>query len=400
MSAAAFAAPQQSAAPPAGRRARVLIASHSSRIAGAELVMLDLVGAFGPGSTAFLFAGGPLCDALVARGCPVAVSRRANDLASVKRDQSMARALPHARSIVAMAFEIAGHARRHSVVYANSQKAFMLAAPAAALARRPLVWHLHDILSAAHFGAGQRRLAVACANRFASRVIVPSNAAASAFTEAGGHAALLRMVPNGIDVAPEPLGAAELRATLGLPGGFLFGVFSRLAPWKGQHVALRALAQLPGARCVIAGSALFGEDAYAQSLGRMAAELGVADRVSFLGQRNDVPRLMRAMDAVVHPSVDPEPFGRTLVEAMLCRAPVIATRTGAAPEILDDGRAGLLVPPGDAGALAASLRQVMAGGLAAVAMLDQAEQRARSLYAAPRMVAAVQAVIASLLEGS
>ena len=188
-----------------------------------------------------------------------------------------------------------------------------------------------------------------------------------------------------------------MRASLGLPEGFLFGVFSRLAPWKGQRVALDALAQMPGAHCAIVGGALFGEDAYERSLREAAQEMGIADRVHFLGHRGDVPRLMSAMDAVVHPSVDPEPFGRTLVEAMLCRVPVVAARTGAVPEILDEGRAGLLVPPGDAAALASSLCRVMAGDVALSAMLDRAEERARRLYAAPRMIAAIRDVTAPLV---
>ena len=133
-----------------------------------------------------------------------------------------------------------------------------------------------------------------------------------------------------------------------MPPGPLIGVFSRLAPWKGQHIVLQALAGLPGVHGIFAGSALFGEDAYAASLRVLASELGIADRVVFLGQRGDVPALMRAVDIVVHPSVDPEPFGRTLVEAMLARTPVIATDAGAASEILGGGEAGMLVPPGDA----------------------------------------------------
>ncbi len=82
-------------------------------------------------------------------------------------------------------------------------------------------------------------------------------------------------------------------------------------------------------------------------LNRMVADLGLGDRVHFLGQRGDVPRLMRAVDAMIHPSIDPEPFGRTLVEAMLADVPVIATDAGAASDILEAGKAGTLVPPGE-----------------------------------------------------
>ena len=109
--------------------------------------------------------------------------------------------------------------------------------------RRPLIWHLHDIVDRSHFGPAQRRLQIALANRLAARVIVPSRAAATAFTSAGGRPELIEIVPNGVDLVPESWPPSKLRSELGLPAGPLAGVFSRLAPWKGQHVVLEALAR-------------------------------------------------------------------------------------------------------------------------------------------------------------
>lgn len=391
-------------------RPRVLFVNHTSRVSGAEMILLDAAPAWdgregsaqgGSAASAFLFEDGPLRAGLEARGIPVQVARRAGSFAGFRRDSSPWRALPMAAGMGAMVLEIARAARRHDLVYANSQKAFVLAAPAAALARRPLVWHLHDILDAAHFGPTQRRLAVGLANRFARRVIVPSQAAADAFGKAGGLAGLVRVVPNGLDLRPDPLPRPALRRELGLPEGpLLAGVFSRLSPWKGQHVAIEALAALPSSpdvRLLVAGSALFGEEDYAASLRQLAARLGVTDRVLFLGQRSDVPRLMRAVDAVIHPSVDPEPFGRTLVEAMLLRTPLVASSAGAAPEILEGGRAGALVPPGDAAALAAALARALVRGPEVEAELSYAEARALGRYGRSAMQAALRDTVAELL---
>lgn len=375
-----------------GRAAKVLFVNHASRLSGAELVLLDVVKGFRGGS-AFLFEDGPLRSALAALGITPILPVAGAGFTSIKRDRSLWRALPHLSGLVGMLARLARTARRFDVIYANSQKAFALAGPASALARRPLIWHLHDILSADHFGAGQIKLTVRLANAFATRVIVPSQACADAFTAAGGKAALLRVVPNGLDdrygdtrpVSAEALGLAPDTKVI-------FGVFSRLAPWKGQTVALRALQAVPDAGCIIAGGALFGEDDYARSLVDLAAELGVTERVRFLGHREDVPVLMRSVDAVVHPSIEPEPFGRTLVEAMLARRPVIAAKAGAIPEILEDGRVGLMFPPGDDVALAACLRQVQSG--ATDALLDPAEARARTFYSAERMRVGIEAVVA------
>ena len=358
---------------------RVLFVNHTSTGAGAELVLLDLVQAWA-GASAYLFEDGALNAAMRSRGVKVQVARWGSGLAGIQRDSSLLRALPLAGRLAATTAGLARAAHRHDLVYANSQKAFVLASVAAALARRPLIWHLHDIINGAHFGEGQRRLQVGLANRLAAGVVVPSQAAADAFTAAGGRTSLLHVIPNGIDLVRDPLPAAALRDHLGLPPGPLIGVFSRLAPWKGQHIVLRALARLPSVRCVVAGDALFGEHAYAHALHDLARDLGVLDRVQFLGQRPDVPRLMQACDAVIHPSVDPEPFGRTLIEAMLMRAPIIATDAGAPSEVLDGGAAGTLVPPGDVAALAEAVQAVLSNRVGLEPQVDRAEARARSQY--------------------
>ena len=335
---------------------RVLLVNHTSTVSGAELVLLDTAVGFTqawPGTGAYLFERGPLADALAARGVAIQIARWGGGLSGVRRDSPLWRAAaPLAGRMAATVLSLARAARAADVVYANSQKAFVLAALASRLARRNLVWHLHDIIDPTHFGAAQRRLQIGLANSCAAAVVVPSDAAAEAFVAAGGRRRLVIVVPNGLDLARDPAPRAQIRAELGLPPGPLIGVFSRLAEWKGQQVALDALARLPGTRAILAGAALFDEHAYEARLRARAAQPDLAGRVEFLGQRSDVGRLMQAVDVVVHPSIHPEPFGRTLVEAMLLGTQVVATDAGAAAAILDHGRAGTLVPPGDPAALA------------------------------------------------
>jgi glycosyltransferase involved in cell wall biosynthesis len=371
---------------------RVMFVNHTSKIAGAELVLLDLVRPW-QGASAFLFEDGPLNAAMDRQGLQVITSRWGKGLSTIRRDRSLWKAAPLACRLGAIITEIGTAARRHDVVYANSQKAFVLAAFAAFFARRPLVWHLHDIIDGAHFGSMQRRLQVALANRVAARVIVPSNAAAAAFVDAGGRRDLIEVVPNGVSIVPETSEREQLRKALALPDAPLVGVFSRLSPWKGQHVALQALAKLPGVHGIIVGDALFGESDYAARLRTLAAELDIVDRVHFLGHRSDVSELMRAVDVMVHPSVHPEPFGRTLVEAMLAGVPVVATDAGAASDILEGGTAGTLVRPDDADDLAAAIKHVLADPAALQAQLDHAAARARTHYGVPQMLDTVSDVI-------
>ncbi|WFS04264.1 glycosyltransferase family 4 protein [Rhizobium tumorigenes] len=329
---------------------RVLFVNQAGVMSGAEYVLASLTVGWKDAS-AFLLEGGPLEDVLRRQGIDVAVASGAK-LGTIKRDQSLFAALPLVARLLSLVRAIAAAARQKDVVYANSQKAFLLSGLASFLVRRPLIWHLHDIMDSRHFGTMQRRMQVTLANMRAACVIVPSQAAADAFAAAGGRAGSVRVVPNGITLDQPP---TLDRASLGLPQGPLIGVFSRLAPWKGQHVVLEALEALPGVHCIIVGSALFGEDEYRNRLIDMVGRAGLADRVHFLGQRADVASLMQTVDVVVHPSVDPEPFGLTLVEAMRAGTPVIATDAGASAEILDGGKAGTLVAAGDAIALAEAL---------------------------------------------
>jgi glycosyltransferase involved in cell wall biosynthesis len=150
-------------------------------------------------------------------------------------------------------------------------------------------------------------------------------------------------------------------------------------------VALEALAQVPRAHLLFVGDALFGEDAYRASLGAQAARLGLTDRVHFLGFRSDVPRLMRTVDVVALTSSAPEPFGRVVVEGMLARRPVIATGVGGVPEIVTDGT-GVLVPPGDAPALASALTRLFSDPVFASEVARKGRLRATTHFTVEAMV--------------
>ena len=167
------------------------------------------------------------------------------------------------------------------------------------------------------------------------------------------------------------------------------GSFSRLAPWKGQHVLLEGLPYLPGIHALLVGDAIFGEQAYAKALRQQSKDLGVEGRVHFLGFRQDIPRLMRLSDLVVHTSVAPEPFGRVIVEGMLARSPVVATRAGGAVEIVDDEVSGILVPPGDASALAGAISGLLTDPVRAQALAGAGYEKALEQFSVPAMLEGV-----------
>jgi len=141
------------------------------------------------------------------------------------------------------------------------------------------------------------------------------------------------------------------------------------------------------------GGALFGEDAAEARLRQQVTQAGMDDRVRFLGFRSDVPALMGGVDIVVHSSIQPEPFGRVIVEAMLAGTPVIATKAGGALEIVTEGDTGLLVPPGDAAALSQALGRLTADVSLRERLASAALAEARARFSPESCFPRIEAVI-------
>jgi glycosyltransferase involved in cell wall biosynthesis len=190
----------------------------------------------------------------------------------------------------------------------------------------------------------------------------------------GIPAAKMRVIQNGIDIAAfrrecDPVLRASLTGGTNRPVVF---TPARLHPGKGHLFLLDAAAQIPDAVFVFAGE---GEER-SRLLDR-ARQLQIADRVRFLGDRQDVPALLACSDLFVLPSLY-EGLPMSILEAMAAGCPVVATSVGGIGEAVTDGETGLLVPPSDAGALAAAIRRVLsdadfAGRLARAARVAVAE---------------------------
>jgi len=341
---------------------RVLFVDQSGEIGGAELSLFDLARGRKGISEVVLLSDGPFRKMLLGAGVSVTVLKMGIAV-NIKRNSGILRGLISSPSLLVAVFRLAIKSRQFDLVYSNTQKALVISALAVAISRRPLIWHLRDILTEEHFGRVNRRIAIFLANRFARSVIANSEATAAAYVASGGTAPL-QVVYNGIDAAPfdaiDRLQARlKLRSEIGVSGGTVVGVFSRFAPWKGQHVIVEACKGMRDVHVVFCGGSLFGELAYEQAVRARAASLGLLDRCHFLGFRSDVPLVMKGVDIIAHVSISPEPFGRVIVEGMLAELPVIATRGGGASEIIEDRKTGVLVPPGDAVALRNALADII-----------------------------------------
>jgi glycosyltransferase involved in cell wall biosynthesis len=221
----------------------------------------------------------------------------------------------------------------------------------------------------------------------------------------GGRTAPAWIVYNGLDLADidRPVDRQQVRAELGLPlDGQVLGCVARLVAWKGQEVFLRALAELaparPGLRGLMVGAPEGQTQDYARHLRDLAAELGIARRLVWTGYRDDVPRLLHAVDVLVHTSTEPEPFGRVLIEAMAAGVVVIGARAGAVPEIVTDSVDGLTVPPGDVAALAQAIARALDHPDEAAAWRRAARKTVEQRFTLPSYVNGVQRVYEEILE--
>lgn len=199
--------------------------------------------------------------------------------------------------------------------------------------------------------------------------IYVSKAIASYYEEQGLPAHKGRVILNGVSLA-EFTAAQEtetLRQELGLQAtDILVGNIGRLVWWKGYEFFLKAVAELlpsfPNLKALIVGETddMPRNLAYKESLRALTQSLGLSEVVIFTGFRADIPRIMAALDIIVHSATELEPGGRILIEALASGTPLVASKAGGILDIAEDGVHALLIPPGDAHAIAGAVKRLLA----------------------------------------
>jgi glycosyltransferase involved in cell wall biosynthesis len=369
----------------------ILFLDQSGELGGAELCLADLAEFSGENSAVFLFQDGPFADFLRDKNITVHVAVLPKNAAGVDKAAGWFSYLRAAPGMGLLIYRVIKVAKNFDLLYANTAKALVVGAIVALLLRKKFCFHLHDILTADHFSAMNRRLIVSLANR-AQAVVANSLATAEAYRRNGGKNHLVRVIPNGFEISRFQSGSGS-PLTEPLHNVFagespVVGLFGRITRWKGQHLLIQALGELPGVHGVIVGEALFTDEdrKYCHELRVLAAELGVADRIHFAGFRADILSLLLGVDLVVHCSTSPEPFGRVIVEAMLAGRPVIAAKAGGAMEILKDNETGLLVEPRNAHLLAKAIRRLLENRELATTMSRAAKRDAEERFGLDRVL--------------
>ncbi|RUT08374.1 glycosyl transferase [Dulcicalothrix desertica PCC 7102] len=361
---------------------KILFLDQSGKPGGAELCLIDIAKPYRSNCLVGLFADGSFRDLLEKNQIPVKILT--NQAIQVRKESTLIQGLASLTQLLPLINKVAKIASDYDLIYANTQKALVIGAIASFLSRRPLVYHLHDILSPEHFSKTNRTIAVTLANRFAKLIIANSQASKTAFIEAGGRADIVEVVYNGFDSTSYQVNEAQikqLRQELQLEDKFVIGHFSRLSPWKGQHILIEAIAQSSQeVTAILVGDALFGEQEYVKQLHEQVEKHQLQNRVKFLGFRSDIPQLMSACDLVAHTSIAAEPFGRVIVEAMLCGKPVVAASAGGAIEIVENNINGYLVTPGEPQELAQIIKTCFKEPSKTATLADNALRSARSRF--------------------
>jgi glycosyltransferase involved in cell wall biosynthesis len=327
---------------------------------------------------------GPLRGDLEAAGIevhvrPLAVMRR-----SLMSPGGMARV---AAAYAADAGGLGRLARTRGVALVHTNTSVTLGGSAAArIAGVPHVWHVREIY------AGFERWWPAYRRLLVTADALPCVSAATAAQFTGGP---VRVLHDGLAVRHARAPRDEARAALDLPADArVVAVLGRISVWKGQDVLIRALAdrRLDGTTALVCGAPWPGEERRERELRELATRLGLAERVRFLGFRDEVGLILGAADAVVVPSTHPDPLPNAALEAAAAGCCVVAAAHGGLTEIVRDGETGVLVEPGDPAALAgalAGLDAATADRLGAAAAADVTERfspealvrGARELYA-------------------
>jgi glycosyltransferase involved in cell wall biosynthesis len=358
---------------------RVLFVSPSAGLGGAERALIDALRSLrlvAPDWTLGVVAtdDGPLVDE---------TRRLAVDTTVLPLASGFAATGEFGRPAVATWLRLAasggaavGHARRlrayfrrwaPDVVHSNGAKAHILSAWAA-WSGLPLVWHVHDYVSARPVLAPLLRLHA----RRASLALANSHSVADDLRRVLGGAPRIETIYNAIDVerfAPEGP-RLDLDAAASLPpapeGTLRVGLSATFARWKGHDVFLRALAALSPSRnfrgYIIGGPVYRTGDASQvtrEELQGLARSLGIEDRVGFTGLLQDTAPALRSLDVVVHASTAPEPFGLVIAEAMAAGRAVVMSDAGGAREIGTAEQTCLTHSPGNADALAGQIVRLL-----------------------------------------
>jgi glycosyltransferase involved in cell wall biosynthesis len=359
----------------------ILVLHSSSDLYGASkmlLVITEVLQQRGHTVQVVLSTEGPLSDALRAKQVtvhiiPLGILRR--------KYMTPAGMLNRAVTLKSAVRKISTLIRKEKIdlVYSNTT-AVLAGAMAAKKTHTRHIWHIHEILEQSKW---LFRIISGLVKRYSDVVIVVSDAVKTSWSKLVAPEKI-HVVYNGIDYTPF-LNATGNEKAKGIPTDkMIIGMIGRVHHWKGQdyflQIASILIKKYPQLHFVMAGDVFPGNEYLYAKLEAIKKENGLHTCVTDLGYRTDIPELLRSFDIFVLPSTKPDPFPTVILEAMAAARPVAATRMGGAPEMIEDGISGWLIPHDDAGKAASILETLICDTALQTQSGEMARERVLSVF--------------------
>jgi len=402
-------------------RPRILYVDHTAIISGGEIALLNLLKTidrtlYEP--IVVLFTDGPLATELRQIGIETHILELDPAIANTRKDSLGVSTLSRVKDVwKAMKFVRRLRqfmiAQRVDLVHANSLKADLLGGIAARLAGKKVIWHVRDRIADDYLPPMVARV-FRLAGRMIPHHIIANSAAtlrtmglaeeddasdvvySGLSTTTGQTNSATRVIHDGLDITRFSNDSTDNQDRTPV-----VGLLGRISPWKGQDVFVRAAAMvlkdLPHVQFRIIGKVMFGEEEFEKKLHALIDELGVGGQVRCLGFRSDVMTVLSELTLLVHASTSGEPFGQVIVEGMAAGLPVVATNGGGVPEIVVEGETGLLVPMGDAPAMADAIRRMLTQPTLAWKMGEAGRLRVESKFTIKQTASKVEHIYRTLL---
>lgn len=270
------------------------------------------------------------------------------------------------------------------IVHCHGYKSNVYAYLANIWNRKPLVSSCHNWLNGDSKMSAYNYFDKLLLKRF-NAVISVSAAGGEILKEVGVARERIHVIENGINIKrfAGPFDTSKLRAGFAPDAkSRIIGTVGRLTNEKGHTYLLNAAKKILAKEdCVFM---IVGAGALGDKLESEARELGIGDRVIFTGKRPDIPELLSVMDVFVLPSVmEAQPMA--LLEAMAARKPIVATTVGDIPMMLKNGKAGVLIPPADAGAISDAVLTLLKDASMSRSLAEAAYKEVNDNYSSRRM---------------
>lgn len=322
-------------------------------------------------------------------------------------------------TLLSYSWRVARFAKERGVqiIHTNSLKAHIYGGIAGRLAGLPVIWHLRDFIDSSYLpkaAVGSIRL---LARVIPSYVIAVSQSVMNKL-HLSSAGKISPVATKGLRPSDNANTTSSLVVHDGLsdeiwldddlgnfpktwPETVRIGIVGRLASWKGQHVFLQAAAKLLKAghkvKFVIVGAPIFGEHDYEKELRELVRTMDITEQVEFLGFRSNIPEVLGNLDILVHASTSADPCPNTILEGMAAGLPVVGSNGGGVPELITDGKTGLLFAMGDADGLASALESLLEDPAWARLMGQAGNVRVRRHFTAARVARQVEGVYREII---